>query len=271
MTGIVSGGVGVGLVIIPPLSNWLITNYDWRNSYMIIGIASMVILILSAQFLKRDPSQVGQLPYGEAEVKTEEPSSEPGGLSLREALSTYQFWLLSLACVCFGYYLLTVLTHLVPHATDLGISVVIAASFIAIIGGVDIISRVAGGVIADRIGYKPAYQAFWLLVIVALSLLLIAQDVRLFYLFAVLFGLAYGAKVALQSISAAELLGLRSHGAIFGGTVFAGFVGGSIGSVLSGRIFDVTGSYQLAFIICIILSVLGLVAVSLLRPIGRKK
>jgi len=271
MTGIVSGGVGLGLVIVPPLTNWLISIYDWRTSYIIIGSASLVILVLAAQFLKRDPGQVGQLPYGEGEAEREKSGSEAEGFSLWEALHTSQFWLLSLAAFCFGYYLLTVMTHIVPHATDLGISAAIAASFIAIIGGVDIISRIMGGGIADRIGYKPAYQAFWGLVIVAFPILLIAREVWLFYLFAVLFGLAYGAKVALQSISAAELLGLKWHGAIFGTNVFFGFIGGATGSVLSGYIFDVTGSYQLAFIICIILSVVGLVLVSLLKPIRNIK
>jgi len=270
MTGIVSGGVGLGLVIVPPVANWLISGYGWRTSYIIIGAASMVILVSAAQFLRRDPSQVGQSPYGASEVAAENPDSQASGLSFREALGTARFWVLFLVSVCFGYYLLTVMTHFVPYATDLGISPSVAVSFIAIIGGVDIISRITGGGIADRTGAKRAYQVFWGLAIISFLVLLVAGELWQFYLFAVLFGLAYGAKVALQSLAAGELLGIRSHGIIFGSHVFAGFIGGAIGPVASGFIFDVTGSYHLAFIICVVVSVVGLVAISLVRPVARK-
>ncbi len=54
-TGIVSGGIGLGLVIVPILVNRFISSYGWRDSYAIIGVATLVILVLVAQFLKRDP------------------------------------------------------------------------------------------------------------------------------------------------------------------------------------------------------------------------
>jgi len=71
MCGIVLSGVGIGVVIIPPLAAWLISIYSWRTSYIIVGIIVLVLVILAAQFLRRDPSQVGQLPYGAIEVEAE--------------------------------------------------------------------------------------------------------------------------------------------------------------------------------------------------------
>jgi len=270
VTGIASGGVGLGLVIVPSLSNWLISNYNWRDSYVIIGVATFVFLFSAALFLKRDPAQMGQSPYGEAEITGGKTVSQTWGLSLKEALGTVQFWQLFLVSVCFGYYVLTVLTHLVPHTTDLGVSPAQAVAFVAIIGLTDVVSRIMGGIVADRVGFKVTYQAFWGLAIVTFLVLLVAREVWQFYLFAVLFGLTYGAKVALQSLSAAELLGLKSHGVMLGAQVFAGFLGGAIGPVVSGYIFDITGGYELAFIICAIIAVVGFVVISLVRPIKVK-
>ena len=64
MTGILVSGVGIGTIIIPPLSSWLISIYDWRTAYIIIGIITLVLIISASQFLKRDPYQIGQLPHG---------------------------------------------------------------------------------------------------------------------------------------------------------------------------------------------------------------
>lgn len=60
-TGIVISGIGVGTIIIPPLASQLISIYGWRTSYTILGITTLVLLIISAQFLRRDPGQTGQI------------------------------------------------------------------------------------------------------------------------------------------------------------------------------------------------------------------
>ncbi len=86
------------------------------------------------------------------------------------------------------------------------------------------------------------------------------------YLFAVVYGFAHGGFFVLMSPWIAELCGLRSHGAIFGIVLFGGTIGGAIGAVLSGYIFDVTASYQLASLVCAILGVIGLILTLLLKP-----
>ena len=86
------------------------------------------------------------------------------------------------------------------------------------------------------------------------------------YLFAGIYGFGYGGFTALVSLMVAELFGLSSFGALFGIVFFAGAVGGAIGPPLAGRIFDVTGNYQLAFLICAAAGVIALVLALLLRP-----
>ena len=65
MTWTVVAGLGIGALIAPPVANWLIYSYGWRLSYVILGAAVLLIVTLAAQFLKRDPTQVGQVAYGE--------------------------------------------------------------------------------------------------------------------------------------------------------------------------------------------------------------
>jgi OFA family oxalate/formate antiporter-like MFS transporter len=71
MVGIAVAGVGVGTMIMPPVANWLITTYDWPTSYVVIGIMVLVTIMLAAQFLKRAPAQLKQLPHDQNGVQEE--------------------------------------------------------------------------------------------------------------------------------------------------------------------------------------------------------
>jgi MFS family permease len=88
------------------------------------------------------------------------------------------------------------------------------------------------------------------------------------YLFAAVYGFSHGGFFTVLSPLVADLFGLRSHGAIFGSVFFSGTIGGALGPMLAGHIFDVTGSYQNAFLICGVASVVVLVLSLFLRPIS---
>jgi MFS family permease len=69
MSGIVLSGTGIALMVISPVANALILSFGWRPSYVIVSVSALVIIVLSAQFLKRDPFKIGKLPYGYSEAK----------------------------------------------------------------------------------------------------------------------------------------------------------------------------------------------------------
>ena len=73
----------------------------------------------------------------------------------------------------------------------------------------------------------------------------------------------------MESPVVAELFGIKSHGSILGAVSFTFTIGGAAGPVVTGYIFDVTGSYQVAFLLCAALGVVGLVSTAVLRPIKR--
>jgi len=270
MTGIVVSGIGFGTLIMPPVATCLISAYGWRTAYRILGIIGSVLIILAAQFLRRDPSQVGLLPYGEGEANQGGSNMQGKGFSLQEAIHTRQLWMACAMFFCFGFGLQAIMVHVVPHATDLGISAISAANILAIIGGAGIMGRVMMGSAGDRIGNKMAITICFVLLSAILFWLIAAKEVWTFYLFAAIFGFAYGGAISLQSPTVAELFGLSSHGVILGVTAFGMSLGEAISPLLAGKIFDVAGSYDPAFLICATLSIIAIALAMLLRPPSSK-
>jgi len=265
MTGIVLTGVGIVTLIAPPVANCLISTYDWRLSYIILGSIVLVFVVLAAQPLRRDPTRVGQVPYGENKEEAEL-KGDTKAFSLKEAVSTRQFWLVFSMFLCLGYCMFTILVHIVPHATDLEISAASAANILATIGGASIIGRVVLGNVADRIGNRRVFIIGFILMAAALFWVVPATEAWILYLFAVAFGFAYGGCAASESPLVAGLFGLSSHGLILGITSLGFSIGAGAGPLVAGYIFDVSQSYQMAFLVCAAIGVIGLVLTALLTP-----
>jgi len=270
MSGIVFAGIGVGAMAMPPLADRLISTYGWRISYIIIGITVLVIIVLAGQFLRRDPSQMGQLSYDEDETKERNLNLQAEGFSLREAIHTRQLWILGGMFFCVTFIIMTITVHIIPHITDLGISTASATSILAIIGGVSIAGRIIIGSAADRIGSRLTIISVFVLLSASLFWLIVAKELWMFYLFAVIFGFTYIGVIVLQPLLVAELFGLRALGVIIAIVDLGSTTGAAIGPVLTGYIFDVADSYQLAFLICAGVSIIGLILSLLLRPIINK-
>ncbi len=234
-----------------------------------VGVGVLVILVLAAQFLRRDPKQMGLLPYNGDAIKAESPGYIGEGVCFRKAVKTSQFWMLCAIFFCFGFDLYTVMVHIVAHAIELGIPALNAASIIAIVGGVNAASRIGTGNAGDRIGKYTLPSISFVLMTAALFLLTVAADMWQLSLFGVFFGLGYGGLAAMMSPVPAELFGLKSIGTIVGAVMCSFTLGGAIGPVLAGRISDISGSYHLAFLACAVVSVMGTILCVLIRP-GRR-
>jgi len=265
-TGIAKAGAGVGILTVPLIANWLISSYGWRNAYAIIGIIALIGVISVALLFKRDPAQIGQLPDGATEVAERDSNINARQFSLREIISTRQFWILSAAWFLIVFCVQIVMAHIVPHVTDLGISATVAASILSTVGGASILGRIGMGGVSDRLGNKSTLIIALSLLVAALVLLQFAREAWMFYLFAILDGIAHGTFFTLISPLLAELFGLRSLGAALGVVIFGGTIGGAIGPVLAGHLFDITSSYQLAFLICLAFSVTAVILILFLSP-----
>jgi MFS family permease len=265
MTGLVSSGAGAGMLFIPPYTAHLIDDYGWRISFLIMGIAIFMVAIVAAQFLKRDPKAIGAVPYGES---GNEPRAESGsqGYAFGPAMRTSQFWVLFTMMFCFGMFAMSYNVHIVPDAINSGMRPTAAADIMAVTGAMFIISRIALGSVADRSGNKPIVILCFIVSASAFSFIALLHTQWAFFLLAAMIGVSQGGVGLSQSPLVASLFGLRSHGIILGCLGLGNTAGAALGPLLSGYIFDYTGSYHWAIWMCAAVSVAALVFALLIRP-----
>jgi MFS family permease len=258
--GLTWTGIGLGGVTGPMLTQWLIDAFDWRWAYVALGIANFAVFVPLAQLMKRDPEQIGLRPYGAADGPDEPQSARPlPGATFREAVMSGRFWIVGMAFFCLVFIGQVLTAHLAPHAIDIGIPGTVAASFISLYAATSLIGRNTCGFITDRVGTRLALFIGFVLVTASMVWLVFAGSTLSFYLFACLYGVAYGIVVPLQTLMPGELFGLKSLGTISATLMFVGSIGGAIGAPLAGAIYDSTGSYQRAFYICAVLAALAVV------------
>jgi MFS family permease len=265
MTGTVVAGTGIGGLIGPPIVSRLVSDYGWRLSYIILGSFVLAVVVLCAQFIRRDPAQMGQVAYGDDAEKRKVLQQDIMDLSLKEAVHTMQFWVVFGMIFSLGFCVFAVIVHIVPHAAELGISATRAANILATIGGASVAGKILLGRMADRIGSRQAFLIGFTLMLAALLMVLLAKGELILYPSGALFGFAFGGCVASESPLVAELFGLTSHGLILGTIAFSFLLGGATGPLLLGHTFDVTGNYQWGFIACAATSFAGLLLTIILR------
>ena len=268
ITGIVKVGTGLGQLIVPLVATALIAGYGWRISYIILGAVVLVTLVAVAQILRRDPQEMGLLPDGESDGPDHVGNgSKEQGVPLRTAVLTRQFWTMCVTEFALFFCMLTMIVHIVPHAMDLGLPSGTAAGVLSTIGGVSMLGRVVMGTANDRIGGKRSLIICFVVLLCGLIWLQVAGDAWMLFLFAVIYGFAHGGFFTVMSPTVAELFDTGSHGVLFGIILFCGTIGGAIGPLLGGYIFDLTGSYQTLFFVLTGVTVIGFVLIIMLRPL----
>jgi MFS family permease len=128
----------------------------------------------------------------------------------------------------------------------------------------------SAGVLSERIGYTRMLVICMVVEAAAIAWLLIAGNVLMFYLFAIVFGFFQGAVIPVWTMVPVEFFGVKSLGTLFGIIMLMGTLGGAIGVPVSGFIFDITGSYQVAFTIGTFIGVITVVLSIMLLRYKRK-
>jgi MFS family permease len=214
---------------------------------------------------------MGLKPYDDENKESPKLDIVAQGLTFRETSHTRQLWTVVAVTFCFGFIMFTIGVHIVPHATDIGISAASAANILSLRAGSGLIGGIVLGALADRIGNRKAFAICFIFISVALIWLLTATEEWMLFLFAAILGLGAGGAATLPSPLNAELFGTRSLGVILGVTSFCFTIGTAVGPYLAGYIFDVKGSYQIAFTVCAAVAVTGLILVATLRPIKKRE
>lgn len=260
--GLYFAAQGLGPMIFAPLFRWLLENHGWQNSFTLIGTVLGCVLGFFALFIYSSPAARGLQPYGVDDAPREAHAAASGAAAparLRDILRSRTVWLLiaihHIGCVSHA----VILVHVVSMATFRGIPGVEAAGVLAAIAATSVISRFAFSVLADRFGGRATLSIALLGQSLPVMLLFFATDAWTFYLFAVVFGLAYGGEMVGFPIINKQLFGANAPlGSIFSFQMVGGGLGMALGGWLGGSLFDVTGDYTWALLTSLVVGCLGL-------------
>lgn len=268
--GIVTGGIGLGQMIMPPLSTFLIESTEWRTAYLVLAILTWVIVIPAAIPAKHSPEDTDGVSTGS--VQSEITLSNPVVTKLQgndwtfaEALRTPVFWMLVCLNILVAATLFMAGIHIAAYATDAGISASSAALVLTTMGGSNILSKVLVGTLATRRGSKFSLFAFLVMETLALFLFAGTSELWMFFAVAALFGCGIGGTAPPMTAMVAEYFGLRSVGVIMGVIGIGWAAGCSLGTVMGDLIFDASGSYSIAFLVAGGMAVLALFLALILR------
>ena len=255
--GIAFAGMGAGLFVFSPLAQAAMDRVGWRGAFLVLGVLALALLLPLTVLCQRDrPEELGLGPDGEWEPLP--PSTTPAGRaagaaegpSLTMALRSTGFWGF-VSCYFFTpVSMMSVTTHQVAHVVDLGFEKTTAVSVLGTVGLLSSVGRVMFAILSDRIGrvwtalLSYACSALGILV---LMLLTPAAGVGWLYLFALFFGIAFGARGPIVSAMTADAYRGRHYGTIFGLIHLSNGLGAAVGPWLGGALYDATGSYRLAF------------------------
>ena len=258
--GITLLGITIGQMLLSPLSAYVITTHGWRPAYLMLAVIVWITAIPAVILLGKNPPQPTRTDRSSVEGRIGKPV-QSREWSATEAAKTAPFWMLMITgfVLSAGSYFVT--THIVAYATDIEISATLAALILTVMG----VGGIAGTLLAWSITVKLGNRGSFLLLLgiqtIALFLLIWATSLWVLFALILFFGFGFGAVVPVRTAMVPQLFGARSMGTIMGFASFAWAVGGIGGPVLAGHIFDLSQSYDIAFLAGGLLLIIGMLAV----------
>lgn len=271
--GVMWSGVGLGGFFVPAVG-WLIAIYDWRIASIIIGVFIIVMGVPIAALMRHRPEPYGYMPDGVEPDGSDEPGvasrrRQPDlsqDFTAREALMTSSFWYLTLSIAARSLVSGGVGLHLVPYFVDLGASDVFAATLAGAVGVLSIPGRFGLSAVSDYINRRYVMAASLFLMTIAIIFMARATSVTQVIPFLVLYAAAQGGISVIPQSLIAEYFGRRAYATIQGFRSTIQMVGIIIGPLISGYVFDTTGSYEWAFLGFGAATLVSLGLVLMMRP-----
>jgi MFS family permease len=267
--GVVSTGSGLGTLFIVPVIERLINAFDWQTAFMIVGAAGGAVTVGLSFLLRPVPTKPGS-PAHSATAARKSPLTVVD-VGVGKAVKDPRMILLWASFLLFFFGIQIVMVHLVNYATDQGITPLVAATFISVIGAVSIIGRLATGTGSDKFGIHNTLILTRVFLALSLVWLIFTRSLFSFYVFTVLFSLSYGGEVPQVPLFIGRYYGTKAMATLVGLSLFIISLGGALGAWMGGRIFDVTGSYEWAFIAGAAAGTGSLILVLILRRYNERK
>jgi MFS family permease len=251
--GIATAGVGLGVAIIPQLAAFLIAHFGWREGYLGMGLAVLIIAWLPVSIFLREPP--GFEPMARRATARAAVAFVPG-IAAREAFKTWRFWSFTIAFVISSVAINGTITQIVALLTDRGISVQAAVGALSASGIALILGRILSGWCLDRFWGPTVAIVFFVIPMVGIALMASGAGGVLPLISAVLCGLGSGAEVDVMAFFVSRYFGMKEYAKLYG-VMFAVFgAAQGVGPILSGLSFDMYHSYVPIFIVYEVLLVI---------------
>ncbi|HEY3370232.1 MAG TPA: OFA family MFS transporter [Prolixibacteraceae bacterium] len=261
IAGIVVAGVGLSPVYITPITASLLKSYGISNTFIILGIFAIAVVILLSFFLK-NPLQA-EVPKTAGQQAA--PASNANDLTWSQVTRTPQFyllWVMYLLAATAGLMLIAHLPSIAVAQADwktAGFMLVVILSIFNAIG------RLGAGVLSDKVGRTRAMMIVFMLQAVNMFLFMFYTSIPLLVMGSAIAGLAYGAVFSLFPTTTAEFFGMKNLGVNYG-LIFTGWgVAGVIGPMLGGLVADKTGAYSNGYIVAGVFLLIATLLVSILK------
>ena len=259
--GVVSAGMSAGQLVIIAVFTLVLAQLGWRHVFLWGGLAHLVLLPLVLLAVPRD-----RAPQPTGSTAGTSANGQGGGMTLRAAAGTRQFWLLIGVYALCGLDDFFVTTHVVAFAQDRGIEALVAGQLLALMGLAGFIGVIVSGAWSDRSGPVWPALASFVLRVATFALVLVDQSPLSIAVFALVFGFTFLMTAPLLVIFVRQAFGTANLGAITGLIVMIHHMCGGLGAWIGAALFDTSGTYDGAFIVMASASVLaGLLTARLAR------
>lgn len=266
--GLQQSAGGMGASVLAPGLAILLSRTDWQTAFLIIGAGGGVVIVGLLALFHSEPADRGKQPYGSSEDDKTPAAPFTGAVAkirsqvfLKAARETRAFWFLPLVhhLGCVGHAIIMV--HGVFYATTRGVSLETATFIISIYSLTSVASRFMVPILADRMGAKGVMAMFYFIQGVAVLMLFWTQEPWQFFLFAAIFGVGFGGEMSAFLVVNRQYFGMGPVRTVFGFQSMGAGLGMALGGLVGSVIYDAFGSYNVAWIVSLVASLGGMLAI----------
>ena len=260
-------GRALGYIGIVPITI-LLSNYGWRDTSLYASYFFFIVSLPASFVIKPNPDLENKLQINNKDEKR----ISDNEYGITDALKTPAFWFLAFAQLIYSFGNQMNLVHQQPALKSIGYSLSAVALIVTIFGGIQVFGRLGSGWIGDRIGRSFLLMISFLLMGVGWIGLLFATPGVIFFitLYLLFYTAGQSAHTATDQTVVADFFGITRFATIKGSMQLIALVGGITGPIMAGRIYDIYGSYDIAFIILCPVVSLGTLCVFMARKLSPK-
>jgi predicted MFS family arabinose efflux permease len=225
-------GSGVGSIVIPPLTQWVIDHHGWRDAYLMLGCLALLGMPLTALLVRNRP------------MTQREDESLLSGVTVAAALRTAPFWILASIIMLSAFGENGLVTNLAAMLTEHGVTVQAAALALSVRGGAGILGRLCTGFLIDRFPAQRIQTVILLISTAGTFILAFSGTSAMALVGAALLGIGLGSEADVAPYLLARYFGRKHFSVLYGLTWTAYAIGGATGPMVVGHFYDRAGSYQ---------------------------